>query len=176
MDGMVTGLVEKSRLSRREVAVGILAAATAAQAHAAPCPPLRVLFVCPAGTVKSAIARETLRRRAAAARVSVHVESRGLHPEDHVSAGLAANLRADGVDPAAEPVRTFSEADLGGADIVVAFDEAAQAPALWKARVWDIPSWNDHYEQAKAVLATNVDELIAELRNRQSQVCAGANR
>jgi protein-tyrosine-phosphatase len=176
MGAVVTGLPRNSGLSRRVLALGVLAAATAAQARTAPCAPPRVLFVCPAGTVKSAIARETLRRRAAAAKVSVHVESRGLHPEDHVSAGLAANLRADGVDPAAEPVRTFSEADLGGADIVVAFDEAAQAPALWKARVWDIPSWNDHYEQAKAVLATHVDELIAELRNRQSQVCAGAKR
>lgn len=176
MGGLVSDLITNSGPSRRVVALGILVSTTAMQARATLCAPPRVLFVCSAGTVKSAIARETLRRQAAAAKISVHVESRGLHSEDHVSAGLAAKLRADGIDPGAEPVRAFSEADLGGADIVVAFDEAGQAPALSSARVWDIPSWNDHYEKAKAALATHLDELIAELRHRQGQACAGASR
>ncbi len=159
-------------LTRRSAAFALLLAPLAARAQAPPCSPPTVLFVCPAGTVKSAIARETLRARAAQAGVAVHVQSRGLHPEDHVSPALAANLRADGLDPAAEPARQFQDADIGQADIVIAFDEAAQASALRGARVWDIPSWNSDYTGATAALAVRMDALLAELRALQSRPCA----
>ena len=162
--------------SRRLVALALLGAPTLLRAQPAPCPPPIVLFVCPAGTVKSAIARETLRKRAAASGVRVRVVSRGLHPEDHVSPALAANLRADGLDPAAEPARPLQDADVAAADIVVAFDEAAQAPALKGARVWDIPSWNNDYPGAKGALATRTEALIDELRARQSGPCPAPAR
>jgi protein-tyrosine-phosphatase len=162
--------------SRRSIALALLLAPSVVRAQAAPCAPPTVLFVCPAGTVKSAIARETLKARAAAAGVPVRVQSRGLHLEDHVSPGLAANLRADGLDPAAEPARQLQDADAGRADIVIAFDEAAQAPSLRDAREWDIPSWNTDYAGAKAALAVRVDALVAELRARQGRPCAGAAR
>lgn len=87
-----------------------------------------MLFVCPAGTVKSAIAHEALKRRAAERGVAVRVLSRGVHPEDHVSPALEAHLRADGLDVRTGPVRTLAAGDLAGEDIVIAFDEAAQAP------------------------------------------------
>ena len=155
--------------SRRSLALTLLALPVAARAHLAGCATPRVLFVCPAGTVKSAIAREALRKRASAAGIAVQVSSRGLHPEDHVSPGLAQNLRADGLDPASEPARPLTDADVRSADIVIAFDEAAQAPDLRDARAWDIPSWNNDYAGAKAALASKLDSLIAELR-------AGADR
>lgn len=160
-------------LSRRFVAVALLLTPFAARAGAPPCSPPSVLFVCPAGTVKSAIARETLKARAAKAGLMVRVQSRGLHPEDHVLPGLAANLRADGIDPAAETVRQLQDADISQADIVIAFDEAAQAPALRTARNWDIPSWNTDYAGAKAALAARIDGLVAELRARQPIPCVG---
>ena len=165
----------KVTLDRRSVALGLLLFAGRAKA-ATPCAPATVLFVCPAGTVKSAIARETLRKRAAAAGVQVQAQSRGIHPEDHVSPGLAANLKADGIDPAAEPARTFVDADAARADVVIAFDEAAKVPALSQARTWDIPSWNSDYPAAKATLAARIDDLLAELRARQDAGCAGAGR
>ncbi|HEX7759350.1 MAG TPA: hypothetical protein VF459_07610 [Caulobacteraceae bacterium] len=165
-----------THLSRRSFALAVLLAPAAVRAQAAPCPPPKVLFVCPAGTVKSAIARETLKARAAQAGVPVDVQSRGLHVEDHVSPGLAANLRADRIDPAAEPARQFQDADVGQADIVIAFDEAAQVPALRLARVWDIPSWNSDYAGAKAALAARVDALVAELRARQGHPCLDAGQ
>jgi protein-tyrosine-phosphatase len=124
--------------------------------------------------VKSAIARETLRRRAAASGVRVRVVSRAIHPEDHVSPSLAANLRADGLDPAAEPALALQAADVARADIVIAFDEAAQAPDLKAARVWDIPSWNSDYPAAKAALAARTEALLGELRARPSRPCAPA--
>jgi protein-tyrosine-phosphatase len=152
-------------LDRRSVALGLFLIAGRAEAQA-PCAPPSVLFVCPAGTVKSAIARETLRRRAALAGVGVRVTSRGIRPEDHVSPGLAANLRADSIDPAAEPALPLAAADVSAADIVIAFDEAAAAPALRNARTWDVPSWNSDYPGAKAALAKRIDALLTELASR----------
>ena len=158
-------------LSRRSVALGVLILAGRAQAETQPCAPPTVLFVCPAGTVKSAIARETLKRRAAQAGVAVNVASRGIHPEDHVSPALKASLAADGIDPLAEPVMALAPEDVARADIVIAFDEAAQAPGLQTARNWDIPSWNSHYPEAKAALAARIDDLLGELRTRDARPC-----
>ena len=156
-----------SLMSRRQLlAAGALLAAQPVGAEAAPCPPPRVLFVCPAGTVKSAIARETLRRRAAERGVPVRVASRGVHPQDHVSPGLAARLKADGIDPRADPARALRSADLVGVDVAVAFDEAAQAPGLERARLWDIPAWNSDYDQAKAALSARIEALLDELSAR----------
>ena len=157
------GLSLKS-LSRRSIVLALAAAPAAA--FAAPCAPAKVLFVCPAGTVKSAIAREVLRSRAQAEGLAVDVASRGLSPEDHVSPALAASLRADGLDPAREPALALSPADVARADIVIAFDEAAGSPMLRSARAWRTPSWNADYAVAKVDLAARMDALVAELRRR----------
>jgi len=133
---------------------------------AAPCAPPQVLFVCPAGTVKSAIAREMLKQKAAAQGVPVVVRSRGVRPEDHVTPALRANLKADGIDPAAEPLRALTGEDVRAADVVVAFDEAGDAPALADARRWSTPSWNADYAAAKAALVPQVDGLLRELTAR----------
>jgi hypothetical protein len=98
--------------SRRTVLAGLLAA-PAAPAAASPCRPVKVLFVCPMGTVKSAIAREQFRRMA---------NRRGL--------------------------------------------EAAQAPGMAGARVWDIPSWTKDYAGARAALLPKVDALLDEIARR----------
>ena len=135
-------------------------------AFAAGCPPTRVLFVCPSGTVKSAIAREVLRARVSATGLPATVVSRGLKPEDHISPALAANLRADHVDPSREPALTLTAADVAAADIVIAFDDAASSPLLRGARAWRTPSWNADYAAAKADLSTRLDALTAELRRR----------
>ena len=137
----------------------MLAAAPAAGA----CRPPVVLFVCPAGTVKSAIARETLKRRAAATGLALDVRSRGIAPEDHVSPELARRLRADGIDPAAEPARAVTAADVARADVVVAFDAAAEAPVMKGSRAWATPSWNTDYDKAKIDLDRRLDGLVAEL-------------
>jgi protein-tyrosine-phosphatase len=129
----------------------------------AACRPPVVLFVCPAGTVKSAIARETLKQRAAAKGLPLEVRSRGIAPENHVSPELARRLRADGIDPAAEPARAVTAADVAGADVVVAFDEAADAPVMKGSRAWATPSWNGNYDAARSDLDQRLDGLIAEL-------------
>jgi protein-tyrosine-phosphatase len=130
-----------------------------------------VLFVCPAGSVKSAIAREVLKRRAAREGVPVVVSSRGLHPEDHVSPALAASLRKDGIDPASEPLRALAPADIAQADILIAFDEASDTPLLQKAQAWKTPSWNADYAAAKADLDDRLTALMADIRARSSPTC-----
>lgn len=149
------------RLNRRRLLT--LPMALAATPVAAACRPPTVLFVCPAGTVKSAIARETLKRRAAARGLPLDVRSRGISPEDHVSPDLARRLRADGVDPTAQPALPVTAADVADADVVVAFDAAAEAPVMKGARSWVTPSWNTDYDKAKADLDQRLDGLMAEL-------------
>ncbi|MBR7619581.1 hypothetical protein JKL49_09295 [Phenylobacterium sp. 20VBR1] len=156
---------------RTTVLALLLLARPAAAAQAKPCPPPRVLFVCPAGSVKSAIARETLKHAASRRGLAVVAQSRGVTPEDHASPVLAAHLRADGIDPAAEALRRLETGDSAQADIVIAFDEAAQAPGLERARAWDIPSWNSQYEGARAALAPKIEALLDEVAARS---CTGA--
>ena len=162
-----------STTARRSVLAGLVLVAAPGLLRAA-CAPPQVLFVCPFGTVKSAIARETLKRRAAEAGVPVRVRSRGVDVQDHLSPRLAAALAADGLNPAAEPPRKLSAADLTPGQIVIAFDEAAQDPRLRDARAWDMPSWNDDYARAKASLEVQVAALLAELRRRGDRACPGA--
>lgn len=151
-------------ISRRLALIGVFWSSSSLAL--AGCVPPKVLFVCPAGTVKSAIARETLKQRAAARGVAVSVQSRGLAIEDHVSPALAERLRIDGVDPKAEPARVLKAPDIAWADIVIAFDEAAQAPPLSRARAWATPSWNSDYDKAKVDLDRRLDALLAELATR----------
>lgn len=156
--------LQAASLTRRIAALGLLSAASHAAAKPAPCEPPSVLFVCAAGTVNSPIARETLKRRAAQLGVTVRVASRGVKPEDHVTPALAANLKADGIDPRREPIQALTDGDIANANIVVAFEGAAQAPGLKDARRWSIPSFNSDYPAAKAALSDRIDGLLAELR------------
>ena len=157
-------------LKRRTVLGGVLALATAAVADAG-CPRPAVLFVCPAGTVKSAIARETFKAQAAKAGLAVDVRSRGVEVQDHMSPQLVAELNADHINPAAERAQKLGASDLWPGQIVVAFDDAGQDPRLAGARTWDVPSFNENYPAAKAALAVRVADLVSELKARQSRAC-----
>jgi protein-tyrosine-phosphatase len=144
---------------------------TAADAAEKPCAVTRVLFVCPLGVVKSAIAREELRRITKARGLSVQVQSRGVeppkdHPENDISPALATHLREENIDPFADPLRRLSPGDVRQADITIAFDEAAAAPGLEQARAWKSPSWNNQYLDAKAALSQNMQALADELAAR----------
>ena len=156
------------RIGRRGLLAGLGALPLAHPSYGAPAPCLvaDVLFVCPSGTVKSAIAREVLKRRARERGIAVHSWSRGLVIEDHVSPALAAKLQADGVNPRAEPASALTPADPGRAGIVIAFDEAAQAPGLEHARAWDIPGFLGDYEGAKAGVTPRIEALLDELQAR----------
>jgi hypothetical protein len=147
-------------------AVALLALARAAWAAPGPCPFADVLFVCPSGTVKNAIAREVLKRRARERGIPVHAWSGGLVLEDHVTPALAARLQADGIDPRAEPARALEATDLPRAGIVITFDDASKAPGLEHARSWDVPGFLGDYEGARVGLAPRIEALLDELQAR----------
>jgi len=158
-------------MDRRTMFVGLFAALLAGPGMASPCRPVRVLFVCPVGTVKSAIAREALRKRIARLRLPVVVQSRGLTPENHVTPALAERLRADGIDTTADLLKALTADDVAHADIVIAFDDAALSPLLSKARAWRTPSWISNYDAARLDLSQRLDGLVTELKH--APACSG---
>ena len=153
------------QVNRRQVLAGMVLWGQF-RAPAAASRPLHILIVCPAGSVKSAIARESLKRRARDLGLMVEVRSRGIKPEDHVSPVLAARLRADGLDVGAQPLLALSAEDLAWADRVIGFDSAVQAPGMSRAEAWDIPSWNEAYDSAKAVLSQHIDALLKAINGK----------
>lgn len=130
---------------------------------AKPCRATKVLFVCQMGSVKSAIAREQLRRIVKERGLPVEVQSRGLTPANDITPELASHLKTEGINPLADPLRRFTPADAARADLSIAFDDAAKAPGLERARLWHSPSWTDDYAHAKTVMDWHIGELADEL-------------
>ena len=129
--------------------------------------PQKILFVCQAGTVKSAIAREIFKRRAKERGIVVDVFSRGIVVEDHVSPQLRANLSADGIDTTAEPTTLLAPADWVAADILVNFNPLPASVNHKDVRDWtDVPSVNDNYANARAIMDKRIDALLTEISDR----------
>lgn len=153
------------RLDRRELLASTLAFALASAAHAQSRTP-RILLVCQFGSVKSATARELLKRAAAQRGVRVSVASRGITPAEHMSPELKQRLAADGIDPAAEPLRQLKPADVAAADMVIAFDTL---PASYHPRRFvdwrDLPSMLNDYDHARHVLDARISALLDQLRS-----------
>lgn len=155
-------IASKPHCSRRAflLAAGVIAlvGGPALAAHGAP----QILFICQFGTVKSAIARELLRKRATERGISVVAQSRGITPANHRTARLDQALAADGINPDSDPLRPLTMADVRQADVVVLFDRPAMAMSL--ARDWtDTPSVLADYSVARADLLRRIDRLLDEI-------------
>lgn len=164
-------LLGLEKLTRRAVlalsAAAVGSIATGATGATARCRPARVLLVCQYGSVKSAVARELMKRRAAERGVAVEVRSQGITPEEHVSPALAAALRADGVNTHAQPLTALAPADLKAADVIVGFEPAAASGLPASALDWsDLPSFNTDYARAHPLLMARVDALLNNVRRR----------
>ena len=147
--------------SRRATLLGLAAAA------ALPAPALamrvpRVLFICRYATVKSATARELLRKRAKDRGIALAVWSRGITPVDHLPPATRQRLIASyGIDPASERPRALRQVDLDRADIVVLFDKLP--PNFRKPDVvdWtDQPSLLEQFEPSMAYLEAHIAALL----------------
>jgi len=126
----------------------------------------RVLFVCQAGTVKSAIARELFRRRALERGIAVTAFSRGITPEEHVSPELRERLVADGIDSTRDGLLKLTREDLEAADIVVVFNALPETLARSDALDWTAsPSMNDSYSLARADLDRRIESLLDSIRD-----------
>lgn len=153
-----------NRLNRRMLLLGLAVTAMPTPALALRRP--RVLFVCQAGTVKSAVARELLRKRAREHGIAVDVRSRGIAPADHMTPQIRQRLIAEfGIDPASEPVKALRQSDLDRTDIVVLFDRLP--PDLHKpgALDWtDQPSLLGQFDASMAYLSAHIDALLDRLK------------
>ncbi len=127
--------------------------------QAAPKPP-NILFVCQAGTAKSAIARELFRKRAKARGIAVTAFSRGLHIEDHVLPLLRQKLATEGIDTSRDGFMVLTAADVGTADILVAFTPIPGTQSRNLQDWSDVPSVNDRYPEARADLDRRIEALL----------------
>lgn len=147
-------------IGRRELLLGAVLAASIISPGFARAP-RQILFVCQFGTVKSPIARELLRRRAAERGIAVTVRSRGITPEPHISAELKQRLAREGLNPAGDPLRRLKRSDLASADVVIAFDRLPAGFHPRKLEDWsDLPSMNNDYDRARSVLDARLDRLL----------------
>jgi protein-tyrosine-phosphatase len=124
----------------------------------------KILFVCQAGTAKSAIAREIFKQRAKERGINVDVFSRGIVVEDHISPELRQKLIADGINTNAEAATPLKPADWVAADILVNFNPLPASVKHKDVRDWsDVPSVNDDYENARALMNERIDALLSEI-------------
>lgn len=160
-------MIQQMRIGRRSIiaSAAIMSGLLATGCHRQPqAVRPRILFVCQAGTVKSAIAREIFKRRAVERGMNVDVLSRGIAVEDHVSAELRQKLLADGINTTAEPAMQLSQADLGAVDILVYFNPLPAHFAHKDMREWsDVPSINDDYSVSRAMITQRIDALLTEI-------------
>lgn len=127
----------------------------------------RVLLVCQFGSVKSAIARELVIRRAAERGIQVSVASRGITPEAHIDRDLLARLRADSIDPEREPLTALAPADVARADYVVVFNNLPAGFRPRKLIDWrDTGSFNDSFAAEAPRLLKRIDALLDTLGAR----------
>jgi hypothetical protein len=152
---------------RAFVAAGLLLAASPAFGKRLPRRPLRILFVCQFGTAKSAIAREIFKRKARERGMAIDVFSRGITLADHVSPPLRQRLDAEGIDTNAQPATVLAPQDWRRADMVIAFNPLPTGVKRSDIRDWsDVPSLNDDYVNARAILDKRLDALLDELLMR----------
>ncbi|WP_294120333.1 hypothetical protein [Sphingomonas sp.] len=153
-------------IDRRTLLSALLAAAIAnpVTGAARPSHPTKILFVCQYGSVKSPIARELLKRRAAQLGIKVDVRARGITPERHLPEETRRSLASEGIDPTAEPLRQLAAADIERADMVIFFDKLPPGYVPKHSRDWtDLPSIVNDYRAARLSLDQRIDRLLNEL-------------
>ena len=128
----------------------------------------KILLVCQFGTVKSAITRELLIRRAAERGIALNAWSRGITPEQHLAPALLPRLRAEQIDPGRQPLRPLTPRDAARADLIIAFDPLPPSFSRAKVRDWsDVPSMNSSYDAARRVVDQRIDALLDQLVHKR---------
>lgn len=146
------------------VRLSLVALALSAQPGLARMRGPRVLFVCQFGSVKSAVARELFRRRAAARAVPATAFSRGITPEAHINDSLRAALAAEGINFENEPLRQLHSKDLTKADLTVLFDPLPRGLKARRVHDWtDTGSLNQAYQTERPRLLARIEALLDEL-------------
>ena len=128
-------------------------------------PSRSVLFVCLHGAAKSVLAAADFERLAAERGLAITADSAGTEPDPEIAPGVAAALRADGVDLGRRQPRRVTAADTARADRVVTFGcELGEAmPAAVPAERWDdVPAVSENLPIARAAIRRHLDRLLDE--------------
>ena len=128
-------------------------------------PSRSVLFVCLHGAAKSVLAAADFGRLAAERGLAITADSAGTEPDPEIAPGVAAALRADGVDLGGRRPRRVTAADTARADRVVTFGcELGEAmPAAVPVERWDdVPAVSENLPIARAAIRRHLDRLLDE--------------
>jgi protein-tyrosine-phosphatase len=128
-------------------------------------PSRSVLFVCLHGAAKSVLAAADFERLAAERGLAITADSAGTEPDPEIAPGVAAALRADGVDLGPRRPRRVTAADTARADRVVTFGcELGEAmPATVPVERWDdVPAVSENLPIARAAIRRHLDRLLDE--------------
>ncbi len=131
--------------------------------------PVRVVFVCEHGSVKSLVAMEHFNRRAQERGLPYRAIARGTAPEPVVPTPVRDGLNSDGFEVSAFTPRKFEASDAEHALIVVSFDQDLAETVGARARYvkWDdLPGVLTDYTRGRDEILRHVDELINELTGR----------
>jgi protein-tyrosine-phosphatase len=126
-----------------------------------------ILFLCPHNAAKSVLAAAYCQHLAAQCGLEVHVTSAGTEPDATVSPAVVALLHAEGLDVAHHRPRPITREELGAAFRIISLgcDVSHLAPPGTLVQHWDdVPSPSQHLTQARDVIYTHVERLVAELK------------
>ena len=124
-----------------------------------------VLFVCLHGAAKSILAAADFRRLAAARGLAITADAAGTEPDPEIAPGVAAALRAEGLELGQQRPRLVTAADTARADRVVTFGcQLGEAmPATVPVEPWDdVPAVSESLPLARAAIRRHLDRLLDE--------------
>jgi protein-tyrosine-phosphatase len=163
----------KNRITRRAMLAllsGLLIAGPGRASPKAKAEP-EILFVCQFGSVKSAIAREMLRHRAAERGIAIRTFSRGITPEAHVSPQLKARLTIAGIDPDRDKLHRLTARDLRRANMVIVFNRLPASFGNERPTDWtSVGSVSDDYVTSMADIRSRIETLLDSIDSAKQTV------
>jgi len=144
------------------IAVVALVSAILMQAPSAPA----IVFVCEHGAAKSVVATAYFNQLAAERGLPYRATFRGTSPQDDLSAGAVAGLKADGVTVPSGKPSAISDTDVAGATHIFAIGCTLpdKARTSGKAADWsDVPD-DQGYPPMRDAIVRHVKQLLDELQ------------
>ena len=126
-----------------------------------------VLFVCLHGAAKSVLAAADFERMARERGLRVTAESTSTEPDPEIAPGVAAALKAEGVNLAGRTPQLVTREMAGSASRIIAFgcDLGVAAPPGATIEQWkDVPAVSEGLPAARAAIRTHVERLLDEWR------------
>jgi len=131
----------------------------------------KVVFVCEHGSVKSLIAASYFNRIALQRGIPYRAIARGTAPEPTVPTPVQEGLKEIGMDVSSYVPQLFQASDLGGASLVVSFDQQIDGTVHgWVRHLkWDdLPAVLSGYIRGRDAIVERVDALVERLAQGRS--------